>query len=253
MGRMAWFARSCALFTLLSLAACSSSSSPAVAVGDDAGDAVTDAASDADALPADIRGMRYCELLLATVSSGMVHVDVWNTFGLNDCPDAQWSAIDPAAIAKAEGVTQVIVNGPRYWMLDAFVMSTFIDPTPKTLGGIPMRHAGSIDMPFDPAGESAPYVKRTIQRNTTFRFDAGKPVFELVDPDGKIYDMQSYSTQKTPQTEADLAGLGAKLKLPAGWNFRSRTLSSDLLVSAVGGLATVVQDDFGNTYQQSQQ
>jgi hypothetical protein len=118
-----------------------------------------------------------------------------------------------------------------------------------------MRHAASIDVPLSAISSlgSAPYSTNTIQRSTAVQFDEGKPVYELIGPDGKIYDMQSYSAQKTAQSEADLPTLGARLTLPAGWSFRTRTLTAPLQITAVGGLATVVQDDFANTYQLSQQ
>jgi hypothetical protein len=233
---------------LLLLAACSSD--PAGSTGG----TTTGGGGAGGAAPAEIRGARYCEILLAHASPPTVHVDVWNTFGLNDCPDAAWSAVDAAAVAKAEGATMAILNGPRYWTIDEFVVASLIDPTPKTLGGIAMRHAGSIDLPVSEAsGTQAPYTQHTIQRHTTVRFLAGKRVYELVDPDGKVYDMQSYSVQKVKQAEGDLETLGARLKPPQGWVFRTRVLSEDLEVTAIGDHATVVMDELGNTYQQSQQ
>ena len=51
------------------------------------------------------------------------------------------------------------------------------------------------------------------------------------------------------QTIDTLAGLATKLKLPAGWSFASRTLTSNLDVTDVDGKATVIQDDLANTYQ----
>jgi hypothetical protein len=76
-------------------------------------------------------------------------------------------------------------------------------------------------------------------------------VYELVDPEGGVWIMQSYSAQVVPQTEAELATLGARLALPAGWSFRTRTLEAELLVTARGGLATVTQDELQNTYQRA--
>jgi len=244
---------------VLTLAACGSSSSgadgSAPGSGDDAAATGGDAGShDAGGMVTNVRGQRYCEILLATVASGNVHVDVYNTFGLNDCPDAQWRMVDAAQVAKDEGVDQAILNGPRYWMMDAFVSASFIDPTPRTLGGIAMRHAGSIDMPLSDAMMlQKPYVLHQIQRNTTVLFAAAKPVFELVDPQGKIYEMQSYSTQKVTQTQADLPNLASKLTLPAGWTWRTRVLAQDLTVTAIGGIGIVTSDDLADTYQQSQQ
>ena len=90
-------------------------------------------------------------------------------------------------------------------------------------------------------------------RTTRAVFSSGHTVYELVDPRGGIYDMQSYSVQTTAQTEASLSTLGSRLTLPAGWSFRARTLTEDLRITAVNNLATVVQDEFNNTYQLSQQ
>jgi hypothetical protein len=245
---------------VIALGACSSTSSP-TAPGDagvllDA-NAATDGASAGDASggSSEIRGQRYCEILLVTVSGSGAHVDVYTTFGLNDCPAAAWSAVDATKVATDAGVNKVLLNGPRYWTLDRFLTASFIDPTPRTLGGLEMRHGGSIDVPLSALSSlgSAPYTAKTIQRSTTVELDTGKTVYELVGPDGKIYDMQSYSVQKTAQTEPDLATLGARLTLPTGWSYRTRTLTAPLQITAVGGLATVVQDDFDDTYQLSQQ
>lgn len=202
----------------------------------------------------DVRGDRYCEILIGKLSGTKVHIEVYNTYGLDECPDDQWKAIDADAVKAAEEADAVILNGPRYWMVDEFVSSALLDATPKTIGGIDMRLAGTLDLPLSEvkAGE-VPYAPRDVTRNTTWVFEAKKSVFELVDPGGRVFDMQSYSVQKTQQTQHSLASLGNKLTLPEGWQFRTRELAEDLHVTAVNGVATVVQDDLGNTYQLSQQ
>lgn len=255
-----WRARfATGVIAIATLGACSSSSSSATTNDAgaplEAGVAADGGREDASGVSSEIRGERYCEILLVSVSASGAHVDVYTTFGLNDCPDAAWSAVDAGKVATDQGVTKAVVNGPRYWTLDRFISASFIDPTPRTIAGLEMRHAGSIDVPLSAISSlgSTPYAAKTIQRNTTVQFDAGKVVYELVGPDGKIYDMQSYSVQKTAQTEADLPTLGARLTLPSGWSFHTRTLTAPLQITAIGGLATVVQDDFDNTYQQSQQ
>ncbi|MBS2019534.1 MAG: hypothetical protein JST00_42125 [Deltaproteobacteria bacterium] len=210
---------------------------------------------DASGPGSDVRGKRYCEILLVTLSDKGAHVDVYMTFGLNDCPDATFKAIDPAKVATQEGVTRAILNGPRYWTLDRFVTAAFIDGTTRVIAGLETRKAGAIDLPLSaisPSG-ATPYTARSVQRTTTVQFEAGKPVYELVGPDGKVYDMQSYSVQKAPATEADLATLGSRLSLPSGWSFRTRTLTAPLQITAVGGIATIVQDELENSYQLSSQ
>lgn len=218
---------------------------------------VTHAACGGQTAPPDVqsnlRDTRYCEVLLANVNLPNVHVTVYNTIGLNDCPDAAWSLLDANTLATEHAASFASLNGPRYWMIDAFVRAAIPDPTVVTFGSIDMRAAAAIDLTLAEAMQQAPYQPRQIQRDTTVRFVANRPVYELVDPAGRIFDMQSYSVQTTAQTAADLATLGDRLVLPTDWTFRTRVLTADLVVTAIDQVATVVQDDLGNTYQLSQQ
>ncbi|WP_437767981.1 hypothetical protein WMF27_16135 [Sorangium sp. So ce281] len=203
-----------------------------------------------------LRGSRYCEILLgdADLVAGSVTIDVYNTQGLNECPEAAWVAVDEAEV-KAETMADVVVmNGPRHWMIDSFEGSKVLEPEVRTLGGIEMRKTGTLTVALaEASGKAKPYETRTVRRDTTWGYDAGKTVYELVDPEGAVYDMQSYSVQEVQQDEASLAKLGETLTLPDGWVFRTRVIEERLEVEAVDGLAVVVQDDFGNTYQRSQQ
>lgn len=203
-----------------------------------------------ESAPAALRGVRYCEVLLGRLAAPLVHVEVYNTIGLNECPNADWQRLDPAALARESGAQTTILNGPRYWTLDGFARGALVDGAVKTFGTIAMRQAGAIDLTLVEAqGMTAPYTPRTIQRSTVVRFAAGRPVYELVDDQARVFVMQSYSTQTTPQTAESLATLGARLKLPAGWAFRTRVLDQDLLVTAVNDRAQVLQDDLANSYQ----
>ncbi|MEY3132736.1 MAG: hypothetical protein RLZ29_1073, partial [Actinomycetota bacterium] len=49
-------------------------------------------------------------------------------------------------------------------------------------------------------------------------------------------------------SEASLASLGSRLSLPAGWTYRSRVLEHELVVDTTASLATVLQDEFENSY-----
>ncbi|APR77287.1 Hypothetical protein A7982_02634 [Minicystis rosea] len=199
-----------------------------------------------------VRGARYCEILVGHLEGANVRIDVFNTFGLNECPEEAWSNVDEAAVAQETGATSVVLNGPRHWVVDGFVNSSFLDPTVVTLGGIEMRKAGQITLPLsEVANAGKPYLTREVARNTTYVFDAGKSVYEMVDADGRIFVMQSFSLEQEALTESDLPGLSSKLTLPAGWMFRTRTLTAELQVTAVDGVATIVQDQLESTYQLS--
>jgi hypothetical protein len=203
--------------------------------------------------PAEIRGERYCEILAAFVEGSNVRIDVYNTFGLNDCPEAAWSAVDPSKVQAQLGASSIRMNGPRRWIIDRFTNSAWLDPTQVELGGLAMRKAGQLVLPLSEATTAgSAYVTHTIERNTTYVFDAGKDVFELHDPMGRVFVMQSFSLEHEALTEADLPGLAAKITLPSGWTFQARTLTEALEVTAVDGTATVVQDDLADTYQLAQ-
>ena len=40
------------------------------------------------------------------------------TLSLNQCPQAQWDALDPAALAQQFGTPFAFLNGPRYFIAD---------------------------------------------------------------------------------------------------------------------------------------
>lgn len=225
------------------LTACGTTSAPAT-------NGATDAAIATDTAPANARGTRYCEILLGKIANGQVHIDVYNTEGLNDCPDAAWTKLDTGALKTDTGADVVVLNGPRYWTLDALEGSTLLDTTVLTLGGIDMRRAGGIDMAVaDLATASQPYQQHTIHRQSAFHFATDKPLFELLDATGNVYAMQSYSAQThKEQTLDSLAGLTTQLTLPTGWSFRTRVPAAELVLLATEATAIVTQDDFNNTY-----
>jgi hypothetical protein len=74
-------------------------------------------------------------------------------------------------------------------------------------------------------------------------------VHELIDPEGRIFIMQAYCLAVDPNlNEGNLAELANRLALPAGWSFRTRVLDDELVIDTTDHPATVVQDEFENTY-----
>ena len=196
-----------------------------------------------------LHAKRYCEVLLARLNAGRLNADVWNSYGLNDCPDVAFKALDPAAIATERGVLRALLNGPRYWLMDAIEKKPVDEPQKTTFGTIEMFLAATVDLgPIPP--NLAPYAEHRVARDSVFEYSAGTDVYELTDPSGHVYVMQSYSAQGDAQlTIADLPGLGSRIKPPAGWTYGSRKLGSVLRVLTPGGEAVVIQDDLSNTYQ----
>lgn len=201
------------------------------------------------ALPAaeSMRGKRYCEFLLLNPTANGIEATVYNSFPLGDCPDEQWSAIDPPAVAAAEGAVFALANGPRYWLMDSVGRDTS-DVITKTLGGIAMNRYATVTI-TDPKSVGIPFTTQKVDRKSTFTFFAGSEVYLLVDPDGRRFVMQSWSQQRDPDLEeADLAGLASRLELPTGWSYEVEQLTEDLVVGADRAVAEVLQDDLQNSY-----
>lgn len=236
---------------VLGLAACSSgdeASAPASAAA--TGGSVSDA----------LRDVRYCEIIPVTRDKAKIKSEVYNTLGLSDCPADVWATITEDMVNEEYGSLQSKLNGPRHWMMDAIIGSgSSVESPTFTFGGengIPMQRRGVIetDMGQDTVGEQY-YVPNQVERDTVFVYEAGKPVFELTDPEGHVYMMQSYAQIIDPNLSYDqLADLGSRLQLPEGWSFATRTLDEEFQLTTQGtdGVAYVINDDLLNSYQRAQ-
>lgn len=191
-------------------------------------------------------GRRYCELLLVYPHSGAITADVYNTYGLNNCPPAAWSAIDTTAVAKANGALVALRNGPRFWAMNTIEKYQQGRPVVKDLGGVRMTEDAVLSAT---KLSTAPYTIHVVDRATTFTFNAGQTVYELHGSDGSRWVMQSWSEQNDSTLSAgQLPGLGSRLKLPAGWSYHVVHLTRQLRVVTVRTDAEVLQDDLGDTY-----
>lgn len=195
-----------------------------------------------------MRGVRYGEVLAMFLRDTGLEAEVYGTQMLNDCPQGLWETLDADAIAKDMGAVFVKLNGPRYWLLDGLGSKVaVVDPVFKDFNGIQMRRIATIPIGADFA--AGPYTIRNVNRGAVFFFDAGKTVYELVDPDGRALVMQARCVGIEPgMTQESLATLGERLALPEGWSYRTRVLDAELVVDTSATLATVVQDEFENTY-----
>ena len=195
-----------------------------------------------------MRGVRYGEVLAMFLRDTGLEAEVYGTQMLNDCPQELWETLNADEIAKDMGAVFVKLNGPRYWLLDGLGSKVAVlDPVFKDFNGIQMRRIATIPIGADFA--AGPYTIRNVNRGAVFFFDAGKTVYELVDPDGRALIMQARCVGVDPNmAEESLATLGERLALPEGWSYRTRVLETELVVDTSTTLATVVQDEFENTY-----
>lgn len=196
-----------------------------------------------------LRGKRYGEVLLVTLdpdSGAGPHATVYNTFPLNDCPAELWSQLDADALAEEHGAAAALLNGPRYWLMDGIEKDTGGQREIATFGGIGMIRQATVALTsMNPSS----YLANTVSRNAIFVFDSGRTVFELVDPEGRSWVMQSWSQVLDPTlVYDDLAGLVTRLGLPPGWAYRTRNLDDELRIDTTSRDAQVLQDDLTNSY-----
>lgn len=200
-----------------------------------------------------LRNARYCEVLVVHGNLLSAKAGVYNTIGLNDCPEDKWAALDPNKLKKEFKALQVVLNGPRYFVMDRNALKNTGPGERKmdTFGGIPMRLLAYVEV--HPMQKRTPYTENAVERQTQYVYERGKDVYELVAPDGRTYVMQSYSQEIDKNLhEGDLANLGSKLKLPKGWHYRVRRVDRDLIVRNAGTKAYVLQDDLRDSYQRMQ-
>ncbi len=201
-------------------------------------------------LISNMRNVRYGEVLGVFVRDNDLYAEVWGTQMLHDCPLDWWNSLDPEELKSDLGSLAIKMNGPRHWVLDGFGNKTaHIEPVIREFNGLPMRRIATVEFKPGEKPMTAPYEERHVNRGAVFFWDAGTEVYELVRPDGVAYVMQALCTAVDPTISLDtVAELGHKLHLPDGWSYRTRTLNDDLVVDTSDHLATVVQDEFENSY-----
>ena len=204
--------------------------------------------SDTPRLIDGVRGVRYGEVIAAFHRDGRFEAEVFGTQFLNDCPQELWDGLDADSLAADLGAVMVKLNGPRHWVIDGMgIKVNAREPVLREFNGLLMRRLAVIDLGEQPV--ASPYTDVHVDRGAVFFFDAGKPVYELVSPDDVAYVMQALCIGGDPSmTEESLETLGERLSMPEGWTYRTRILDDELVVDTTATIATVLQDEFENSY-----
>jgi hypothetical protein len=99
------------------------------------------------------------------------------------------------------GALTVLLNGPRYFIMDSIAASgaTKTGKTIEAGGGLKLTERATIDVGLLDLLHK-PYREQTINRDTVYTFKAGRPVLMLKAADGSRYAMQAYAqiVDKTP-------------------------------------------------------
>ena len=221
-------------------------------LGEESSPAQAAEAAGSTELSPEMQARRYCEILLIQETDQGLFAEVWGTQTLNDCPAEIWESLDTDQIRAETGAVHVVMNGPRYWLVevgaDGIVFGSeewrmFGDLKTQYLTFVDLSESGGLTSGF------APYTQATVRRATTYTYPAGDEVYELTSPDGAVYVMQSMSQIVDPAlTLEDLSELGSRLDLPDGWTYQVRILDEDLVL-VTNDNAVVLQDELQNSYQ----
>ncbi len=205
-------------------------------------------------------GHRYTEMFLigGNAITKNLEANVYNTWGLNggdttgdSCPAALLDKVDVKSVKEQYGMLASFKNGPRMWTLDwiEVEMGKELD-----FNRMKARWVNWLDLKgISTEPGAADYKNITVTRHTKFGFNKGTRISVLDDPDGDPWVMKSFSLITHPdQKFEELPTLGSRLKLPAGWKFRSLVLELDLILTPdKDGTAHITQDNFGNTYDRA--
>ncbi len=182
------------------------------------------------------RGYQYCELVFNYGDQGS---DIYSTSPLAKANLDWWDNLDVAALAQEFGAESVYKNGPQWWSMDEVgVMAS----KPVPVAGVDMVFGAHL-----PPGtlKIAKYTVFSPAKFQNLLWKAGKPVYQLVDPDGHVYILQGH---KVPVE--NLATLGERFQsLPQGWKYRVNVLEKDLVMKLTPkSPIPSVQDEFDQIY-----
>jgi len=199
------------------------------------------------------RDARYCEILTISGNIGNMVATVYNTLGVNDCPETVWKNIDKEKVKKDFQAKSVVMNGPRVFLMDS--VGQFNMPPPKVdIGGIEMIERAHLDVDLKTLlmGKK-PYDEQIVKRTTMYIFNTGSSVY-LLRHNTDTYIMQSYAKIVDPDlNEEKLKTLANVLKLPSGWTYETKKLDEALILETKeNGKAYLVQDELQNSYQKIQ-
>lgn len=210
---------------------------------------------------------QYCEVLLKVPNSPS-GVPVFNTTGYNTCPN--YSTLTGQAVIDSynatyypgnpyglpSGATGFILDWPRNWIYDQAVenippgTSTYLVldvPEPN----VPVTTFGFVGFNANISGLA--YTPSNVVRDATWTYFANNMIFELLDPSGNLYVMQSYARFVDPtlsyENLQDVAYMTSQLGLPAGWSYSVAQLAQQFDNNSQGN-AILVQDTLGNSYMQ---
>ena len=212
-----------------------------------------------------IRNYAECEFYVGIGTPGpSMELEIYNTTGTTGpdgaCPADKFAAVDTKKLAGELGASVLVLNPPvqtarKWWIMDKLVM--FASGETYGFSGIKATWVGKMsahDLEQAAQASKVPYQALTNQQLSTWTYNAGKPVFLLRAPEGKVYVMQAVTNMVDKDMSYDqLPQLASKLKkLPPGWTYEMKTLTKELVFdvrkATPSGLKHLTLDEYGNVY-----
>lgn len=194
---------------------------------------------------ASVHGQRYCEIVY---SKDYMDFYVYSTHSVNQCPQPWWKTLNQKVITKHLGASYVFLNGPRIWVADE--ISNFNPSKKVTINGANLPQVASFHSNLQSLlKRHGPFVDYEVKRPQIYHFHAGSKIYELVNPKGQVYVLNSISLKHRTQSLEHLEQLASQIKFPQGWKFKSGTINSELKLGPTNQDIHVVMDEFDNTYQ----
>lgn len=215
----------------------------------------------------DLYDFQYCEVLL-NVPSSTSGKPVFNTTGYDNC--SNYSTLTAKAIVKAyndiytvgnsyglpAGAVGILQDWPRNWVYDS--ASEEIPPgTSEYLildvpgEDVPDTTFGFVGFNTNISGD--PYVPSNVQRIATWTYNSGNLIYQLTDPEGNFYVMQSYARFIDPDLNIedlqDVPYMKSVMGLPEGWDYSVAQLTQEF-ENISDGDAVLIQDGLGDSYMQ---
>ena len=167
-------------------------------------------------------------------------------------PQALVEGIDVEKLKADYGLLGASLNGPKIWTPDWMEIHA---GTERDFNGIKAPWVAQLDMKKAGAvADVAPYEPMTIARDSRLGWNRGATVMILDDAQGNAWVMKGFQLGLEPRfSYEDFVVNGATYfqSLPPGWTFRVTTLEQDLVETPVGGVATIMGDEFFNVYDKA--
>ncbi|HTY24047.1 MAG TPA: hypothetical protein VMC85_13010 [Desulfomonilaceae bacterium] len=210
--------------------------------------------------------VRYLEIFVfgGNENTGKLRANVYNTSlvrgfdpktNKDSAPPSYVTGLNVEATKKQFDALAVTLSGPKLWMFDWFDVPLGVDRefNGKNIPWCAELHLERSELEALAKGETK-YKPTTSGRKSVMGYNKGTTVFLIDDVDGNTWIMKGFELGLKPRwTYEEFATDPAShfKQLPAGWKFRTTVLDRDLVLFPASGVATVMSDEFFNTYDKT--